>query len=205
MKSFKEYLTESKKVYEFKVKLAGDYEKDASSAIKEALSRFKVESCSAGRRTPIQEAPVDFPYEKNSNVTMFDITLAYPATSVQVQSLLADKLGIPASKINVLNLHEQLEVAINHEHDKKSGESLLDKDYEASNHQDLVGSKHSMALLKQLSKSKHTLEQVKGVNDELLASSVPSEKPSKVSETKKTSSLVGSKSVKKPTAKTVKE
>ena len=43
MKSFTEYLMESKKVYEFKVKLAGDYEK-AGDAIKLALAPYKVET-----------------------------------------------------------------------------------------------------------------------------------------------------------------
>ena len=55
MKSFKEYLTESKRVYEFKVKIAGNCPKDCASQIKTALSQFHVESCSAGKSTPIQE------------------------------------------------------------------------------------------------------------------------------------------------------
>ena len=44
MKSFKEYLTESKKVYEFKVKIAGDIPKDFANNLKIALAQFNVES-----------------------------------------------------------------------------------------------------------------------------------------------------------------
>ena len=66
MKSFTEYLTESKKVYEFKVKLAGDYE-NAGEKIKSALAPYKVEKCSAGKRLPIAETHSDFPNVKNTN------------------------------------------------------------------------------------------------------------------------------------------
>ena len=40
MKSFKEYLTESKKTYHFKVKIAGHEGKDATNRMKEALAQF---------------------------------------------------------------------------------------------------------------------------------------------------------------------
>jgi hypothetical protein len=174
MKSFKEYLTESKKVYEFKIKIAGDMGKDVAKKIKEALDCYKVESCSAGKRLPIAETHSDFPEVKNTSVTIFDVCLAYPTTSQVVRAALAERLKISADLLRVRNLKEEEEIAINHQHDKKSGESLLAKDdLEAVDGQKLVGDQHTMSLLKELNKIKHAGEQVTGTNDALLAKSSP--------------------------------
>ena len=101
-----------------------------------------------------------------------------------------------------MNLKEEEEVALNHEHDEKSGEALLTKDYEAGGEgQSLVGEKQKMSLIKELSKSKHTGKEYTGVNDQLLAKSVHKESASELSTPKKTKSTVGSKKVKLPTAK----
>lgn len=203
MKTFKEYLTESKKVYEFKIKLAGDYEK-ASEAIKVALAPYKVEKCSAGKRLPIAETHVDFPSVKNSNVTIFDVCTAYPTNSQTVRALVAEKCGCSLEHVKVRTPMEEAEDLINHQHDKKTGESLLTKDYETNvEGQKVVGEKHAMNLLKELSKVKHGGEPVKGINDSLLADSVPSEKYQAEKAKQNTKSPVGSQSMKKPTAKTV--
>ena len=68
MKSFTEYLTESKKVYEFKLKVVGDLPKDTNSLIKSALGQFSVESVSSGKSTPIQETHSEFPTHKNCSM-----------------------------------------------------------------------------------------------------------------------------------------
>jgi len=201
MKSFKEYLTESKKVYEFKVKVAGELKPEAIKKIKAALEQFKIESFSAPRRTPIHESPIDFPALKNTNITIFDVTLAYPTTSLQVKNAIAD-VGFSGNSLSVMNLKEEEEVALNHKHDEKSGEALLTKDYEAGGEgQSLVGEKQKMSLIKELSKSKHAGKEYTGVNDQLLAKSVHKESANEFSTPKKTKSTVGSKKVKLPTAK----
>lgn len=181
MKSFNEYLTESKRVYEFKIKLAGDCPKDCATKIKEALATFKVENCSKGKGIPIAENHEDFPGIKNVGVTIFDVCLAYPATSLQVKVALGNGLKVSESQLNVRNLKEQEELVINHQNDKKSGEALLSKDYkDGADGQKLVGEKHAMSLLKELNKVGHQgLTQYKGVNDEILAKSVPAEKAKK--------------------------
>lgn len=173
MKSFKEYLTESKKVYEFKVKIAGEAPKDCAGIIKAALQQYKIEGCSEGKRTPIQERQSDFPHLENINVTLFDVTTSYPATSLAVRSKLSDALQLPQDSIIVRNEAEEKEVELNHENDNKSGKAVLGTDYESSNNQKLVGTAHNMSLLKELNKEKKTGTQYKGVNDELLASSEP--------------------------------
>ena len=63
MKSFKQYLLENKQTYDFKIKVAGDCPEKATESIKAALTQYGCESCSSGKRTPIQETQIDFPEE----------------------------------------------------------------------------------------------------------------------------------------------
>jgi len=206
MKSFKEYLTESKQTYDFKVKIAGDCPKDCAKKIKEALTMYKVESCSAGKSMPIAETYADFPTERNIGITVFDVCLAYPSTTDQVRSALGGALGVPVTHVKVRNMREEAEFALNHANDEKSGESLLNKDHEdGAEAQNLVGDKHAMSLLKELGKHKKTTEQYTGVNDAILAKKSPSEKSAKADTKTNTKSPVGSRTVKVPTAKTVGE
>lgn len=203
MKSFKDYLIESKQTYDFKIKLAGEHE-DCAKKIKEALAKFDVASCSEGKTTPIQETQVDFPEEKNIEVTVYEVCLNYPATSEQVRAAVASKLGKTESQIKVRNPQEEAEVELNHANDEASGEALLEKDLEEVDGQKQVGDKHVMSLLKELGKHKTQGTQVKGTNDKILAKKVPSEKVAIAKTDKKagTTSPVGSKKVTLPTAKT---
>ena len=162
MKSFKHYLTESKKIYEFKVKIAGDTPTGFDKALKASLSKFNVESVSKAVRTPIQESPIDFPNVKFKEVTVFNVGLSYPTTSPVVKNAIAQILNIDESRILVRTNSEDAEAVMNAESMViADGGALLDKDYEASNNQDLVGDKHAMSFLKDLGKSKHGLEEVK--------------------------------------------
>lgn len=202
MKSFKEYLSESKKVYEFKIKIAGDCPKDCSSKIKSALSQFSCSSCSGGKSTPIQESHADFPELRNTSITTFEVATTYPATSNQIRDAVANSLQKTLSEIRVRNPQEERENEINHQHHNKTGESLLEKDYEDSNNQELVGEKKISSFLKELSKTHKEPEQYTGVNDALTPTKAPKAKKAKVqSEKINNTSPVGSRKVKLPTAK----
>ena len=204
MKSFKEYLTESKKVYEFKVKIAGDCPEDCSAQIKGALAQFHVASVSSGKRTPIQERHSEFPEHKNVSMSVFDVTTNYPATSLQVQDLVASGLGLTHSCVKVKNLAEEKEHEINHANDERSGKALVGTDYEPSNHQALVGEEYKMNFLKELNKDKHQGTEIKGYNDELLADSAPKhskETPGKQVNVKTKAVNIFTKQIKVPTAK----
>ena len=169
MKSFKEYLTESKKIYEFKIKIAGDLPEGFENAVKSGLDKFDVQSISKPKRTPIQESPIDFPNVKFSEISVFDVVLNYPTTSQVVKEALAQAIRVSESKILVRTLGEEAEASMNAQFmaapDGKG--ALLGTDYEASNNQDLVGEKRVMSFLKDLNATKHELEQVTGTNDQL--------------------------------------
>lgn len=162
MKSFIQYLTESKKVYEFKIKIAGDLPQGFDKALKASLSQFNVESMSKTNRTPIQESPLDFPGVKHAEVTTFSVGLSYPTTSPVVKSAIAQILRMEESRVLVRTNGEEAEAVLNAESMAVANGkgAVLGTDYEASNNQDLVGDKHTLSFLKDLGKSKHTLEEV---------------------------------------------
>ena len=183
MKSFKEYLTESKKTYEFKVKIAGNIPKDFATNLKTALSTFQVEAIKNAKRTPIQESPIDFPNVKFTEVTVFDVVLTYPTNSPTVAAVISEKLGINAKNVVVRTLGEEEESIINIQHmqglettpDANPDEALLNTPYEANSNQHLVGEEQKLSFLKSLESNKHGLEEITGTNDQLFAGMPKSE------------------------------
>ncbi|MBR20781.1 MAG: hypothetical protein CMA64_11670 [Euryarchaeota archaeon] len=77
---FEKYLNEAKKIYEFKIGVAGDLPEGFADRLETALQKFSVASISAGKKTPIQEKPLDFPQLSNCEVTYWDVGLNYPTT-----------------------------------------------------------------------------------------------------------------------------
>ena len=198
MKSFQEYIAESKKTYPFTIKVCGDLSESADKIMKSAMHRFTVNKLSKGKKTPIQAMPLDFPGQSNAEVHVFEVDLQYPTTSAVLTELLADQLQISPAKIRVRTPGEMAEMALNLEHNQASDESFLLKDYADENNQDLVGQKHVVNFLKELGKQEHTLQPVAGVNDQLLAKTVPTESAGKTADVKPGISQVGSRQNKIP-------
>lgn len=172
MKPFTSYLQESHRIYEFKVKIADA--KCTSKDISAALNQYQCKNCSSGKSLPISESHADFPDHKNVSVTIFDITTAYPATSMQIRAAISETCNLSMNCVVVRNLKEEEEISINNAHSEKSGKSLLNtNDIESESAQDKVGDKWTMTFLKELEKSKSSGEQYKGVNDDILAKSTP--------------------------------
>ena len=204
MKSFKEYLTESKKVYEFRIKVAGDHAKDAVSQIKASLAEFHVANVSAGRTSPIQERQTEFPEHKNTQMTVYEITTEYPATALQIRDRIASGLGTTHNHIKIRTMAEEHEYALNHEHDDAKGKgTIMGSQYEPSDNSDLASEKQKLNFIKELNKNKHQGTQYKGFNDEILADSVPGLAPEyrkvkDVTVEKGTTSAIGTKQNKIP-------
>jgi hypothetical protein len=195
MKSFKEYLTESKKTYEFKVKIAGNIPKDFATNLKTALGQFQVEGIKNAKRTPIQESPVDFPNAKFSEVTVFDVVLKYPCNSPTVAGVISEKLGINSKNVVVKTIGEEEESIINLQHmhgveaseDANADEALLNTPFQASSNQHLVVEEQKLSFLKSLESKNHGLKEVTGTNDQLFAGmpkSTAQEQQSKVADGK---------------------
>lgn len=184
MKSFAEYLTEGKKTYAFLVKVAGDLDAEFETHLKTAMERFAVAKFSKGKTVPIQETLVDFPTIKNQKVTTFEVEVHYPTTPQVLQSYIADCCKCNRETVIVRGVNEAAVSYQEAENRKESADKPLigQCDMPASNHQDIVGEKQKMSMLKDLMKEKHGGEQYKGVNDAILASKQPSEKPTEMVE-----------------------
>lgn len=184
MKSFAEYLTESKKTYGFLVKIAGDLPEGFEASMKTALERFSVAKLSKGKTTPIQETQLDFPGLKNEKVTVFDVEVHYPTTSQVLQNYLADSCKCNKDHIIVRG---SLEGGVSCQEEENRNESkdkpLIGQcDMPGSDNQGIVGEKQKMTMLKDLMKDKHAGEQYKGVNDSILAKTAPTEKVTEMGE-----------------------
>jgi hypothetical protein len=162
MKSFEQYLTESKKTYEFKIKVAGDLSEDFSSKLKTAMDKFSVVKLSNGKRTPVQEVPLDFPNLKNLNVTVFDLEVTYPTTPQVLEAYLSQCCGVNSGYVVVRTANEPSEEYQKHTTDK-STQIIGEIEEDIPGGQDMVGQKRISSFLKDLaSVSKETKDQPKG-------------------------------------------
>ena len=87
MKTFAEYLTESKHTYDYRIKIAGDMPEGFMPAFKDKLKQFDVVSMSDVKKTPVQKQLKDFPQCNNESMTFFDVTFNYPATPPQITQI----------------------------------------------------------------------------------------------------------------------
>ena len=90
MKSFKDYLTESEKLYSFKVKVAGDLPEEFSANLKTRLDRCGVKTLDETTTTPVQKVPLDFPEMSNAVVHIFDVICQYPITAPEIETELKE-------------------------------------------------------------------------------------------------------------------
>ena len=160
MSTFKDYLTEAVKSYDYKIKVAGQIADDFASKLESALAKFEVANMSAGKKTPIMTMPLDFPQLSNEEVTIFDVTTNYPASSNVMKEYLSDILRVPATHIVVRKpgepteqYQDDMQVAKKSEYANK----LLDLEYKdapKTNAEDFHSTKANMSLLKELLKDR---------------------------------------------------
>ena len=160
MSTFQKYLTESTKSYDYKIKIVGEIDKNFTTKMETALAKFEVAKMSAGKKTPIQTFPLDFPALSNESVTIFDVTTNYPASAREMKEYLGVHMNIPQTHIVVRKpgepteeYQEQMQVATQSEYKNK----LMDIEYKDSpevNAEDFHSSKANMSLLKELLKDR---------------------------------------------------
>ena len=155
MKSFTQYLTESKKQYDFRIKIAGEMSTEKEDTMKRLLGRFTNENTLTGfkkSKTPIQAVPLDFPQVKNCEVNIYEVTLDFPTTQFELTEYLAAELGIGKQNLVVRRPGEPSE-EYQMPTEKREGALLLDPDYkEAGSPQfeDYYGDKYNTGFVKEL-------------------------------------------------------
>lgn len=154
MKSFVEFLIESSKTYEFRVKVAGELTSEHMDRIENRMERFGLESISKPKKSPIQKQPAGFGESvTNSEVSVMEITTNYPATPHQIAALLQDIVDLPESHVIVVNKNSPDEIAREVAADTKEGEykPLLLNDYDDEKVDPSFGDEYNSNFLKELS------------------------------------------------------
>jgi len=158
MSTFKDYLTESTKSYDYKIKIAGEPKDIDKNALETALQKFDLASMSTGKSTPIMTMPLDFPRLSNEQVTIFDVTTNYPESPRVMHEYLSDLLRIPMTHIVVKKPGEpteqyQADMQIKSEYKNKLHD-IEYSDMAKINPEDFHSTKANMSLLKELLKDR---------------------------------------------------
>jgi len=158
MSTFTQYLAESTKSYDYKIKIVGASKDIDKNALETALQKFDLANMSSGKTTPIMTQPLDFPALSNEQVTIFDVTTNYPTTTREMKEYLSDIMRIPATHIVVRKPGEpteqyQADMQIKSEYRNKLHD-IEYKDAPKVNAEDLHSTKANMSLLKELLKDR---------------------------------------------------
>jgi len=186
MSTFTQYLTEAAKSYDYKIKVAGNIDKDFASRMETALAKFEVAKMSAGKKTPIMTLPLDFPMLSNESVTIYDVTTNYPASSNVMKEYLSDILRVPATHIVVRKpgepteeYQDAMQVAKKSDFANKVADVEQKFQDNAPNQKvkadDLSGDKYNMGLLRELMKTKADNTPIEKGTDNAVGKIAPSE------------------------------
>ena len=188
MKTFNEYLTESKKTYGFRIKVAGNLAEGFADKVKSGLAKYSCMKVEKSTTTPIRPTALDFPELKNIEVTMFEAECEYPVTPQQISIQIREFTGMPESHFRVRNLNDPAEESY-FDPAQPSGKALLNTeltDPEKIRHRDYFGDDHVTNFLKDIAKEAKARKKDEGQNVEY---KLPKHKEDKAG----TNSAVGSK------------
>lgn len=152
MKQFKDYLLESTKKYDFRIKVAGEFTAEQADTMKALLGRFQVSGFKSAGKTPIQELPLDFPKIRNAEVCIYETTLDYPTTAWELHEYLSSNMGISKDALVVRRPGEPLEEYQNGQEERKEP-LLTDGEYKESPNakfEDYYGDKYNTGFVKEL-------------------------------------------------------
>ena len=164
MRSFKEYLIESARKYDFKIKIAKDCTTEQETLLKGILERFSVAEFKKSGKTPIQDLPLDFPTLKNTEVCIYEVTLDYPTTPQELHSYISSNMGLSEACVVVRNPGEPGE-AYQTPKESREGALLNDPDYKESpnaNVDDYYGEKYNTKFLQALNTDLKELRKARG-------------------------------------------
>lgn len=152
MKQFKQYLYQSSKQYDFKIKVAGDLTAEQEKTMESLLNKFQVSRFKKIGKTPIQEMPLDFPKIKNAEVSIYEAVLDYPTTAWELHEYLSSNVGITKDSMVVRKPNEPLEM-YQEPHEKRTEPLLTDGEYKESPNaqfEEYYGDKYNSGFVKEL-------------------------------------------------------
>jgi len=98
MKTLHQYLSESARVHDYRIKIVGDVPAEFMTKFREGLKKFDPVSVGETKSTPVMSTHPDFPAFPNESVKMIDASFRYPATPPQI-SQMARLLGLDEDRI----------------------------------------------------------------------------------------------------------
>jgi hypothetical protein len=130
MKNFQQYLAESERTYNYRIKIVGDVAPDFIKQLEEKLAQFDIVKISKPKTTPVQLKPADFPKHSNDSVTSMDVEFRYPAIEPQIKQL-AQMLFLDPNRIIMLTTPHEEGMDTERERVAAQNKDLLDSDYPA--------------------------------------------------------------------------
>jgi hypothetical protein len=131
MKNFQQYLAESERTYNYRIKIVGDVAPDFIKMLEEKCKQFDIVSFGRPKTTPVQMKPADFPKHSNDSVTSIDVEFRYPAIEPQIKQL-AQMLFLDPNRIIMLTTPHEDSMDIERKKIEDQNKDLLtDTDYPA--------------------------------------------------------------------------
>jgi hypothetical protein len=130
MKNFQQYLAESERTYNYRIKIVGDVAPDFVKQLEEKLAQFDVVKITKPKTTPVQLNPADFPKHSNDSVTSMDVEFRYPAIEPQIKQI-AQLLFMDPNRIIMLTTPHEEGMDSERERVSAQNKNLLDTDYPA--------------------------------------------------------------------------
>jgi hypothetical protein len=185
MRSFTQVLTESKKTYEFKIGVAGPLPEGFEDTLETIFKKFGANNLTSGKKTPIQERPLDFPQLQNMEVTYFELGVEYPTTSQVLQEYVGKCCGIDQAYIIVRNINDPREEYQKIKDDAPYETMLTKEDMGGESAQENVAGSRVMSLLKEL-------ETARKENEHSGAEGAPVGESKDIDDSENTKSTIGS-------------
>jgi hypothetical protein len=156
MKTFQEYLFENKKVYSFKVKVAGDIPENFETRLKDRLSRCNIVTFEKIKSSPVQKVSMDFPTLENIEVNTWSVIVEYPVTSPEIAKDIKE-IGLNEEYFRVRGAGEPSEVDQLEALEEPTKKSVLQdseyKDNDNVKHKEYFGDEYNKNFLKELAKA----------------------------------------------------
>lgn len=161
MKTLNEYLMESARQYQFRLKTAVELSDEQLDKLEKHLRKYEAFDIGTPKRTILQSAPMDFHNIGATEVYILDFNTELPCSPAMLVNELVQKLGISERDIRVRNklepAEQEDEASMEEPTDEKQEALLMDGEYsEAENAKadDFYGDKYNTKFMDELKKAR---------------------------------------------------
>jgi hypothetical protein len=160
MKTLSQYLAESAKVYEFRLKTIVDFSDEQLDKLETHLRKYEAYDISAPKKTIMQKHPIDFNNTNAAEVYIIDFKTKIPATPPELVNELGAKLGVNERELKIRNRADpvlDLDETEESETPKKYKPRLTDEkysEYKNPKADDYHGDKHLTKFMRELKKNR---------------------------------------------------